>query len=214
MSKRSRGRPRQFEEEDVLDSAANLFLRHGYDDVTVAALAEHLALSKPSLYGAFGDKHALYLRTVEAYGAKVIALMESAMAASASLPEAARSYLERAVDHYAPEGQPPLGCLIVTTMTTAAGHDADIRAWLERFVDDSDNQLADILTSHFGKEVAATGLTALQLARMLQATLHSLATRARAGVSRTSLFEMIDTTIFVLESRILPNLHEGRSRNG
>src|SRR4051812_40586855 len=62
-----RGRPRGFDPETVLDLATEVFWRHGFQGASLAELTAATGLSKPSLYAAFGDKEALYLRCLERY---------------------------------------------------------------------------------------------------------------------------------------------------
>lgn len=61
------GRPRKFNEQDVLATARQLFNETGYHGTSVDDLSRATGLSKGSLYGAFGDKEALFLRIFEEY---------------------------------------------------------------------------------------------------------------------------------------------------
>jgi TetR/AcrR family transcriptional regulator, transcriptional repressor for nem operon len=60
-------RPRTFDESDVVEAARNEFWNRGYAATSVDDLAAATGLGKGSLYGAFGDKHALFLRALDAY---------------------------------------------------------------------------------------------------------------------------------------------------
>jgi TetR/AcrR family transcriptional repressor of nem operon len=59
------GREKQFDEADVLHSAADVFLAHGYQGTSLSMLLEATGLGKQSLYNSFGDKRALYLQALE-----------------------------------------------------------------------------------------------------------------------------------------------------
>ncbi len=59
------GRERNFTETEVIDHAADLFSAHGFSGTSVAMLTEATGLGKQSLYNAFGDKQALYLKAVD-----------------------------------------------------------------------------------------------------------------------------------------------------
>ncbi|WP_166354867.1 TetR/AcrR family transcriptional regulator [Phytoactinopolyspora limicola] len=54
------GRPRSFDDADVLDAAMHVFRRHGYTGASVARLEEATGLTVGSLYNAFGDKAGLF----------------------------------------------------------------------------------------------------------------------------------------------------------
>jgi TetR/AcrR family transcriptional regulator, transcriptional repressor for nem operon len=60
-------RPRTFDEEDVVAAARDEFWKRGYAATSVDDLTAATGLGKGSLYGAFGDKHSLYLRTLDDY---------------------------------------------------------------------------------------------------------------------------------------------------
>jgi TetR/AcrR family transcriptional regulator, transcriptional repressor for nem operon len=60
-------RPREFDEEAVLDAAVQCFWAHGYEATSVRDLIEKTGLTGASLYNAFGDKRALYQRALDHY---------------------------------------------------------------------------------------------------------------------------------------------------
>jgi AcrR family transcriptional regulator len=60
-------RPRKFDERDVVAAARRQFNEAGYHGTSVEDLSRATGLSKGSLYGAFGDKQALFQRVFEEY---------------------------------------------------------------------------------------------------------------------------------------------------
>src|ERR1700755_3106540 len=60
-------RPRKFDETDVVAGARDEFWTRGYAATSVDDLTSVTGLGKGSLYGAFGDKHSLYLRALDDY---------------------------------------------------------------------------------------------------------------------------------------------------
>ncbi|MFI9561546.1 TetR/AcrR family transcriptional regulator [Nonomuraea endophytica] len=61
------GRPRSFDDDHVVSGAKDVFWRHGYTATSLRELKDELGVLPGSLYGAFGDKHALFLRALERY---------------------------------------------------------------------------------------------------------------------------------------------------
>lgn len=53
-------RPRAFKEDEVLDFAAEVFGRHGYDGSTMVELTTAMGINAPSIYAAFGSKRGLF----------------------------------------------------------------------------------------------------------------------------------------------------------
>jgi AcrR family transcriptional regulator len=64
-----RGRPRSFNIEEALDHALQVFWRKGYEGASLDELTEAMGISRPSLYGAFGDKAGLFKRALDHYEA-------------------------------------------------------------------------------------------------------------------------------------------------
>ncbi len=64
-------RERCFDTDEVVDHVADLFLTHGYGGTSLSMLCDATGLGKQSLYNAFGDKKALYLKAVERSVARV-----------------------------------------------------------------------------------------------------------------------------------------------
>src|SRR5215467_12621867 len=60
-------RPRKFDARDVVAAARDEFWSRGYAATSVEDLTSATGLGKGSLYGAFGDKHGLFLRAFDDY---------------------------------------------------------------------------------------------------------------------------------------------------
>src|SRR5438874_8246687 len=62
-----RGRPRAYEPEIALGRALDLFRTQGFAATSLDDLSEATGMNRPSLYGAFGDKRELYIRSYRRY---------------------------------------------------------------------------------------------------------------------------------------------------
>lgn len=75
-------RPRQFDRTEALDKAVLVFWQKGYEATFLDDLTKAMGINRPSLYNAFGDKHALYMEALARYrdlhGAKMRVALESA----------------------------------------------------------------------------------------------------------------------------------------
>ncbi|MCG3861730.1 TetR/AcrR family transcriptional regulator [Psychrobacter faecalis] len=56
----SSGRPRQFEDKEIIDAAITVFSSNGYAGTSAQNLCDVTGLGRGSLYNAFGSKQALY----------------------------------------------------------------------------------------------------------------------------------------------------------
>ncbi|MFI5846086.1 TetR/AcrR family transcriptional regulator [Catenuloplanes sp. NPDC051500] len=118
------GRPRKFDEHEVLVAVRRQFNETGYHGTSVEDLSRVTGLSKGSLYGAFGDKDALFRRVFEEY-------CESSDRNAAARVEGPE---DQALDRLrawltAPEGRPDRrGCLLAKTTAELAWEDEAIAA--------------------------------------------------------------------------------------
>ena len=54
------GRPRNFDMDEALGRALEVFWRKGYEGATICDLTAAMAINPPSLYAAFGIKEGLF----------------------------------------------------------------------------------------------------------------------------------------------------------
>ena len=63
----SPGPAKQFDQQEVLAKAMDLFWDRGYEATGMAELVKHMGIGRQSLYDTFGDKHSLFLATLRNY---------------------------------------------------------------------------------------------------------------------------------------------------
>jgi TetR/AcrR family transcriptional repressor of nem operon len=74
------GRPRGFDEDEVVRAAVELFARRSYDGTSVDDLVNHLGVHRGSLYKTFGSKRGLYLRALRRHIDHDVAALARAVA--------------------------------------------------------------------------------------------------------------------------------------
>lgn len=116
----ARGRPREFDLDDALDRALPLFWRDGYEGASVNEIAEAMGVSKPSLYAAFGDKEALYLRALARYGELQRARHADILDTEPDARRAVETFLLSVVDAHTDPALPG-GCMVVSGTSTCDG---------------------------------------------------------------------------------------------
>ena len=70
-----RGRPRAYEPDVALGKALDVFRKDGFAATSLDDLSAATGMNRPSLYGAFGDKRELYIRSYQRYRADARAAM-------------------------------------------------------------------------------------------------------------------------------------------
>ncbi|MGB7194780.1 MAG: TetR/AcrR family transcriptional regulator [Collimonas pratensis] len=186
-NKRARGRPRAYDPEQALDKARDVFWQLGYGGSSLDDLSSATGMNRPSLYAAFGDKHALYLQTLERYVERSRQAMIGVMSGDLPLAQALLRVYQLALGMYLPAGSAARGCLLIGTAATQAVVDVEVRQRLG----DGLRCFDQVLEARFQRAVEQGELIAVldpaMLAKMASAILHTLALRSRAGDSRASL---------------------------
>jgi TetR/AcrR family transcriptional regulator, copper-responsive repressor len=184
---RKRGRPRAYEPDVALGQALNLFRQGGFAATSLDDLSAATGMNRPSLYGAFGDKRELYIKSYQRY-------RDDARAATIEIfreEMPIRQRLERiygvALDIYLGGASGPTGCFTVMTAGSEAVADPDIRAMVLDALADLDKAFASCFRRAKEKGELAADADPAVLGQLASAALHTLAVRSRAGVPRKEL---------------------------
>ena len=118
-------RPREFEEVAALDRAVDTFWRLGYDGTAMQDLCRAMELNPGSLYGAFGDKRALFLAALDRYmetgSRRSIERITEAPSGIAGI----RSFFDHLIRAMA-GGKRRWGCLLTNSVAELAARDAEV----------------------------------------------------------------------------------------
>lgn len=129
-------RPRKFDEEKVLDAIKNVFWQSGYEGASYSDLIKASGLHKGSLYAAFGDKHALYLRALQEYDEREVKAATDLLMGcgdAANMPGGARviALLQAVIDAVTIHDD-RRGCLLCNAAMDQAPYDKDVAKWVAK----------------------------------------------------------------------------------
>jgi AcrR family transcriptional regulator len=197
LEPRRRGRPRAYEPEQAIGQALALFRKDGFAATSLDDLSAATGMNRPSLYGAFGDKRALYLKSYQRYRDDYVAELKDTFGTDISLRERLRRIFAVALDIYL-LGEAPRGCFTVMTVASDTIADPEIRAVVMQGLQDVDKAFAFSFRTAADKGELPQSTDIGVLAQMAAATLFSLSIRARAGVPRAELESLVTATIDLL----------------
>jgi TetR/AcrR family transcriptional regulator, transcriptional repressor for nem operon len=187
-------RPREFEQEKVLEKAMQLFWEKGYEATSISDLEEHLGLGRQSIYNVFGDKRQIFLKALASYAQTSCDVVDRLLIHGHEGLESIRAYLLTSVDFVA-SSKRRRACLIVNTIMENATADPDVgatcrmtyqslirgfRAALQRAVDRGEIPPKT--------DVAAT-------ATMLAAQEYGMSVLAKTGVSPAELTRTVNAFV-------------------
>ncbi len=188
--KRTRGRPRQYDEDAALQAAGEVFWTKGFSATSLDDLAAAMGMNRPSIYRAFGDKEAVYRKALMQFCQGMEAAFERTMLEENDIRKALASFYREALAVYT-SGEQPRGCLVMSTAVAAAACHPEIQADLLNIIRDLDQKIATRLEQAREAGQLEASFDATGRAAVAQSLLHSLSLRARAGETPSRLRRMI-----------------------
>ncbi len=200
-TRRRRGRPRAFEPDAVLAQAMDVFWKEGFAATSLDELSAATGLNRPSLYGAFGDKRALYIQAYARYREHVRERFVPIFSERAPLAEKLRRIFLAALELYLSGEEGPRGCFTVLSASSDLIADPEIRSMVDEAIDNSDRAFERLFAD--GREAGELplGVEPKRLARMATATVHTLSIRARAGTARAALRSIVEDAVLMICGR-------------
>jgi AcrR family transcriptional regulator len=176
------GRPRQFDEDDVLGRALQVFWEKGFDAASLADLQRATGLTKSSLYKAFESKEGLFRRVLERYNRNYLAFRVDALA-QPTPRRIAQTLLDGIVNLHTGKNTPS-GCL-VTFAALACSTDAQpLRDELSRSRTAFERSLRARFESIRHAGPLPAGMGCADAASFLSTFIQGLAVQARGGATR------------------------------
>ena len=193
-----RGRPRAYQPEVALGKALDLFRRDGFAATSLDDLSAATGMNRPSLYGAFGDKRELYIKSYKRYREDARAAMQDIFREQLPIRKRLERIYRVALDIYLSGESGPRGCFTVMTAASEAVSDPDIRAMvLEGFVE-LDKAFAACFRLAKEQGELPESADPVVLAQLASATIHTIAIRACAQVPRKELEVIVKGAIDVM----------------
>ena len=193
-----RGRPRAYEPEVALGKALDLFRKDGFAATSLDDLAAATGMNRPSLYGAFGDKRELYIKTYQRYRDDARAAMVDIFRKEMPIRQRLQRIYAVALDIYLSGAEGPRGCFTVMTAASEAVSDPDIRAMVLDGFAELDKAFAACFRLAKAKGELPETTDPVVLSQLASATIHTVAIRSRAGVPRKELEAIVNGAIDVL----------------
>jgi AcrR family transcriptional regulator len=195
VSPKRRGRPRAYQPEIALGRALDLFRKDGFAATSLDDLSAATGMNRPSLYGAFGDKRELYIKSYARYRADARAAMQAIFRVELPIRKRLERIFEVALDIYLSGDAGPRGCFTVMTAASEAVADPEIRSLVLEGFSELDKAFAACFRLAKEKGELAKSADPVVLAQLASATIHTVAIRARARVPRKELEAIVKGAI-------------------
>ena len=181
-------RTKEFGTEEALDAAVQLFWRKGYAATSLRDLLDGMGIGRGSFYDTFGDKHALFLASLDRFRELRTSWIDEVLENSGlgGIEEVFRRTVDGLVGF-----EPRRGCLLANTAVELGPHDAQVAEKVSDYVRHTEAvfERALIRAQEAGEIPADRDPRAI--ACFLVNTLHGLRVLARAGTDRAVLEDAV-----------------------
>ncbi len=191
-------RPREFDPNDVLKTAVDVFWEKGYHNGSVDEVVKRSGVAKYGIYGTFGTKRELFLKALAQFAAdRQQDIQRPIRKPDASLPEIL-AFFKDAPKLMTPE-KDPHGCLICNTGIELGLRDPEIRDFVMEFFRDTAEVLSRCLTRAVDKGEIEAPNDIPKLATYLATEFRTALMLAASGYSRRDIRRHLSVAIQVLQ---------------
>ena len=190
-------RPQEFDPNEALQVAIEVFWENGYYDTSVDEVIRRSGVAKYGIYGTFGSKRELFKKVLNQYASDRHRDIQSPIRKlGASLPDILK-FFKRAVKLMT-QDEARRGCLIVNTGVELGLRDTEIRDFVLNFFQETEEVMVRCLTNamKLGQIEVLPNVSAL--ATYLITEFRTALMLASSGSSRRAIQAQLDIALRVL----------------
>lgn len=191
-------RTKDFDENEVLTSAMNVFWSKGYKATSMEDLVENLGISRSSLYDTYIDKHTLFIRALEHYQRIAFVKIQEITNSPGSARETIKKLIEHAINGIS-DSRKQIGCFMLNAEVEVAPHDNKV----SQLVCSNDRQMEEIFYQVIQKGQKKGEIknrqNARALARFFSNTVKGLQVTAKSTSDKSVFNDIIKLTVAMLD---------------
>jgi TetR/AcrR family transcriptional regulator, transcriptional repressor for nem operon len=191
-------RPREFDETAALEAAVACFWSRGYEATSVRDLAENMGLSAPSLYNAYGDKHALFVQALEHYLDRSMRERIERLEHTVPPKQAIREFIREIIEHSVNDRE-RRGCFLVNSALEVAPHDKKLSELIADRLAELEAFFARLVRKAQVEGTVPRKPVAKDLARLLLGIVLGIRVLARVRPERASLESLARPVLALLD---------------
>ena len=191
------GRPREFDEQEVLERAMRLFWLRGYHGLGLSELVKEMGISRQSLYDTFGSKRELFIRAVERYRetqlAEALGLLQREGSPIENVRALLRFFEQLALDRSC------RGCLVANTLVELGPHDEEIATLLEELLSVLQRAIEGALQQARERGELSPSKSPRELSRALTNAIIGISVTGKLPIGRSALTDIHAGTLSMLD---------------
>ena len=187
------GRPREFDVDEALQTAMELFWRKGYEGTSLSDLTEGMGITRPSLYGAFGNKEDLFRKALERYETSHLGFLGAAL----EQPNA-RAVVAALLEGYVgalTASCGPGGCMSINAALACSEAGTQVQRAVTEKRRHTEERLAERLARAGEEGDLPADADPADVARYVMTVAQGMAVQAAAGADRPALERVVALTL-------------------
>lgn len=191
-------RPREFDEQQALASALQVFWEKGYEATSISDLTARMGIQRPSLYAAFGDKKELFKAALLKYSQLSYTYVQNKLRSKETAREGIRSYIQGIVEGSSGTDA-DLGCFCVNTMVELAPHDQSLAQITREYQIRLSTLLQETIELGVRSGELSINLNAAAVARALTVSAIGLSVTMKSPPDRSFVDQAIEELLTLLD---------------
>ena len=191
-------RTKDFDENEVLTKAIQLFWHKGYNGTSMQDLVEALGISRSSLYDTYTDKHTLFIKALESYQNAGNAKIQEIIDQNDSAKDTIEKLLKLTTNELVGDKQQK-GCFMVNAEVEVAPHDTEVRDIVCKTEQRVEESFYIAIKKGQEKGEIISKQDARALARFLYNAVKGIQVLAKSSTDKAFFDDIINTTLSVLD---------------
>ena len=190
------GRPYEFDKEETLSKAMEIFWEKGYKATSIQDLVDHMGIKRGSIYNTFGDKHSLFIASLEFYAEQFTYKRIAVLEEEGSPLENIRRFFENMVN--IPMDRKTRGCLISNTVVELAPHDDEVAACVRIMLERIQTAFLNCLNRAVEAGELPKDTDTKVLSRFLATSNHGLMVTGKSVLNPKDIKDVVDVILSTL----------------
>ncbi|MNI07855.1 HTH-type transcriptional repressor ComR [compost metagenome] len=191
-------RHREFDQEEVLNKAMELFWMKGYERTSIQDLVEHLGIHRGSIYDTFGGKNELFLSCLDRFRHELESRLFFILEDPGSPKEILERFFEKVIDGSMNMEKERRGCFMANTAMGLAPYDPNVASRVEATSLDTENYFYCFLLRAQKNGHIKSKHNLRELARFLVNTKQGLHVMAKTAIDRKVLQDAYKVAISII----------------
>lgn len=190
-------RTQEFNREETLTRAMQVFWQKGYKATSMKDLINEMGIQPGSIYNAFGDKHTLFIEAVKHYGDVITSNAIKTLMQDGSPIRNLRLFFNEFVER--PMDKKCIGCLVVNSVVELAPHDKEAERVVKSILNKIESAFYNCLQRAKKSGEISPDKNIKALSRYFASSTHGLLVTGKANATKEEMKDIVDVILSTLK---------------